>query len=199
MTEAEKQYIEHNKQFFMDFWERIADRPGAAECLKWLETETDFFTAPASSRFHGSKPGGLLIHSVNVCDELLNLLDHHATPEVDRRSAIIVALLHDVCKCNTYRPTTKRQRDKQGNWGDVQGYEINDTLPMGHGEKSLYLVQKSGLRLSDAEAAAIRWHMGAYNDKDKLSTLGAAFDRWPLALFLHMADMIAAHYVELEA
>lgn len=184
----------------MDFWsEATAQRQGANACLKWLEEETDYFTAPASSRFHGSRPGGLLIHSVNVCEELLNLRENHYVAEIDRASAIIVALLHDVCKCNTYKPVTKRQRNKLGEWVDVKTYEIADTLPMGHGEKSLYLVQKSGLQLTDTEAAAIRWHMGAYTDRQNLSMMGAAFRRWPLALFLHLADMIAANYVEVEA
>lgn len=188
---------ELNKQLFMNYWREIAHRPGAAAFLEWLEKETDYFTAPASRKHHGAQPGGLLVHSLNVCEELLHMLSTYAG-EIKRESAILVALLHDVCKCNFYDLVSVDHTlvDEPGQ--AVYTYRIDDTLPMGHGEKSLYLIMKTGLQLTDEEAAAIRWHMGAYGDPDKLQTLGQAFDRCPLALFLHMADMIAAHYIETE-
>lgn len=185
MENTDTARCELNKQLFMSYWREIAYRPGTAACLKWLEEETDYFTAPASRKHHNAFPGGLLVHSLNVCEELLQIQHMYCGNGANRESAILVALLHDVCKCNFYKQT-----------GD--GYTIRDTLPMGHGEKSTYMLLQTGLALTDEEAAAIRWHMGAYSDPDKLQTLGQAFARYPLALFLHMADMIAAHYIELE-
>lgn len=185
MTEQEREKCRINKQFFMKYWKEIENRPGANDFLEWLEFCTDYFTAPASRKYHGAHPGGLLVHSINVCEEMLVLLDTHAAQKHLRQSAILVSLLHDVCKCNFYKPT-----------GD--GYTIHDDIPLGHGEKSLYLIMENGLLLNREEAAAIRWHMGAYGDPDKLQNLGQAFERWPLALFLHLADMIAAHYIETE-
>lgn len=199
MTTDEKARIEQNKIFFLKFWQEIEDRNGADLCLQWLQNETDFFTAPASSKYHGAHPGGLLAHSVIVCEELLALLEAMEVDEVDRGSAILVALLHDVCKANHYKETTLRRKNATtGKWEDQRGYIVDDQLPLGHGEKSLYMLLQSGLMLTDEEAAAIRWHMGAYRDHDELGTMGRAFDRWPLALFLHTADMVAAHYIEVD-
>lgn len=200
MTDQEMdEMLEHNKKYFLHYWAEIADRPGADSCLDWLWNETDFFTAPASTKYHGAHPGGLLVHSINVCEELLTMLDAHDVKGVERQSAILVALLHDVCKCNYYQEAPRRQRNpKTGKWEDVRGYITADTLPLGHGEKSAIMLMRTGLFLSEEELAAIRWHMGAYHDQDRLNTMGQAFDRWPLALFLHLADMVAAHYIEVE-
>lgn len=198
LTENERTVCDLQKENFLYLWEQIEDRPGKAECLRWLENETDFFTAPASTKYHGAAPGGLCAHSLNVCDALTLLLRTWRVQNVTTSSAILVALLHDVCKTNFYTETTTRKRDASGKWYDARGYMIEDSLPMGHGEKALYMVLQTGLKLTNEEAAAIRWHMGAYNDHDKNYTLGAAFDKYPLALYLHMADMIAAHYIEAE-
>lgn len=173
-----------NVDYFWTLLPKPHQRPGIDSLMDWLYTETDFFAAPASRKYHGAYPGGLLQHSLNVYRELACLLDRHGYTG-NYYSAAIAALLHDVCKCNFYKQTDN-------------GYTIEDALPMGHGEKSLYLVMKTGLELTEEEAAAIRWHMGAYGDPDKLQTLGQAYDKYPLALFLHLADMTAAHYIELE-
>lgn len=200
MTNDEKTRCDQNKVFFLRYWAELDGRNGADLCLNWLETETDFFTAPASTKYHGAHPGGLVAHSVNVCEELLTMLDAHDVKGVERESAILVALLHDVCKVNHYKQAiTRRKNPDSGKWEDVRGYIVDDQLPLGHGEKSLYMLLQSGLMLTDEEAAAIRWHMGAYRDQAETGTMGKAFDRWPLALFLHLADMVAAHYVEVEA
>lgn len=198
MTEKEIIYCEQNKQFFLGFWDEVDQRPGTDNVLRWLENETDFFTAPASTKYHGNNPGGLVAHSLNVCGALLDLLNVCGVRSEYRESAILVALLHDVCKCNYYKETTKRKQDAAGKWSDERVYYADDNLPMGHGEKSLFLLMRCGLELTDEEAAAIRWHMGAYADRGQTATLGRAFDRYPLALFLHLADMIAAHYMEVE-
>lgn len=174
------------------------NRPGLGAVLAWLEESSDFFEAPASTRFHGAKPGGLARHSIDVYYNLRRLVKTYTRGEISEDSVALVALLHDVCKVDFYKPTTKRQKGQDGVWRDVPGYIVEDKLPMGHGEKSLYLLLQHGLELTDEEAAAIRWHMGPYADKDQINTMSAAFDRYPLALFLHMADMITAHYTENE-
>lgn len=202
LTENEEITCAIRKEDFLKLWGEIEDRPGLENCLHWLQEETDFFTAPASSRYHGAEPGGLCLHSLTVCDALFKLLDvfdQYGATEIDDSSIILVALLHDVCKANFYSMTTRRQRAEDGSWSDVRSYMIDDAMPMGHGEKSLYQVLQTGLKLTDQEAAAIRWHMGAYHDGDQRKTMDQAFHKYPLALFLHLADMIAANYCEKES
>ena len=151
-------------------------RPGAAELVKWLES-TDFFTAPASTRFHGAWPGGLVSHSLNVYYAMIGNVP--ILQEYGAESVTVAALLHDVCKAEFYEKTD-------------DGWRVNERLPMGHGEKSVYLVMKH-MDLTDSEALAIRWHMGAYDDafKGGSQELGAAQDKCALVLALHHADMLA--------
>ena len=168
---------------FQTLWGKyVRDRKGSTEVLRYLTAE-GFFSAPASTKYHGAFPGGLCKHSVTVANETY------------RRSAVMCALLHDICKIDAYKKTTKRQRGADGKWQDVPAYEYNDSaLPLGHGEKSVFLLLSLGMELTDQEAAAIRWHMGAYRDRECFNEMGRAFDRYPLALFLHLADMTAAHW-----
>ena len=151
-------------------------RPGADKLLEWLKS-TDFFTAPASTRFHGAYPGGLVKHSLNVYYALLGNFNLRGL--YSPQTQTIVALLHDVCKANYYA-------------GEYPDYTVKDQMPMGHGEKSVYLVMKH-MELTDDEALAIRWHMGAYDDafRGGSRALNAAMERTPLVLELHYADMIA--------
>ncbi len=202
MNEAEK-YIQQNaeEQWKSLYDKYVAGRKGASECLAWLES-TDFFVAPASSRYHGAVPGGLVQHSVAVCQALNSLLavlnplecpwDESRNAEQLFSSAVFVALLHDVCKAHYYKETTRRAKDENGKWQDVRAYCVEDALPLGHGEKSLYLVGKY-FDLTDEEAAAIRWHMGAFYDQNRHKEMSQAFEIYPLALLLHQADMIASH------
>lgn len=202
LTESEEVACAIKKDDFLKLWDEIEDRPGLDNCLRWLTEETDFFTAPASTKYHGAFPGGLCEHSLAVADALFKLLetfDPHGDTGIYDDSIILVALLHDVCKANFYTETTRRQKDESGKWTEVRTYMIDDPVPMGHGEKSLYLLLQTGLKLSDHEAAAIRWHMGAYHDFDQRRTLEQAFEKYPLALFLHLADMIASQYCEKES
>lgn len=151
-------------------------RPGADKLLEWLKS-TDFFTAPASTRFHGAYPGGLVKHSLNVYYALLGNFNLRGL--YSPQTQAIVVLLHDVCKANYYA-------------GEYPDYTVKDQMPMGHGEKSVYLVMKH-MELTDDEALAIRWHMGAYDDafRGGSRALNAAMERTPLVLELHYADMIA--------
>lgn len=139
-------------------------RPGADKLLEWLKS-TDFFTAPASTRFHGAYPGGLVKHSLNVYYALLGNFNLRGL--YSPQTQAIVALLHDVCKANYYA-------------GEYPDYTVKDQMPMGHGEKSVYLVMKH-MELTDDEALAIRWHMGAYDDafRGGSRALNAAMERTP--------------------
>lgn len=157
------------------FFRLQIDRAGADNLLAWLES-TDFFTAPASAKYHGAYPGGLVKHSLNVYNELISHVDAGTV-----ESLTICALLHDICKVDYYEP------DGAG------GYRINDEFPLGHGEKSVYLITQH-MRLTGDEALAIRWHMGAYDDAARGGSrnLSAAMAISPLVYELHAADMRAA-------
>lgn len=186
---------EAQKRLADDFVEllRTTNRDGIEELIRYLQEETDFFTAPASTEYHGAFAGGLLMHSINVCAELRLDPNSKVYPT---ETLIIVALLHDICKANCYR-TEKRNVKENGGWVEKQIYVFEDELPLGHGEKSLYLASKF-IKLSDEEAAAIRWHMGAFDCAFRGGDRGlnAAYEKYPLAVLLHMADMRATYLVE---
>lgn len=175
-----------------------AGRPGAEEFLEWL-SGTDFFTAPASTRFHLSEPGGLCQHSLNVYGRMIQLVravcpDDAANME---RTAGIVSLLHDVCKAGFYGTEMRNKKDESGKWIQVPFYTVDDKFPYGHGEKSVFLIERF-MRLTTEEAVAIRWHMGGFDESVRGGSysVGAAYDKYPLALLLHMADMMASHFDE---
>lgn len=186
---------EAQKRLADDFVEllRTTNRDGIEELIRYLQEETDFFTAPASTKYHGAFAGGLLMHSINVCAELRLDPNSKVYPT---ETLIIVALLHDICKANCYR-TEKRNVKENGGWVEKQIYVFEDELPLGHGEKSLYLASKF-IELSDEEAAAIRWHMGAFDNAFRGGDRGlnAAYEKYPLAVMLHLADMRATYLVE---
>lgn len=175
------------KEEFVELYRKYIHRPGAEALLRWLECETDFFVAPASAKHHLAYPGGLVQHSMNVFRELKKVVvDNEQTME----SVAICALLHDVCKANVY----KEKLDADGN---VVGYTKNDTFPLGHGEKSVYLVSRF-LLLTEEEALAIRWHMGAWDEAVRGGSRGLneAMELYRVVYELHAADMRATHIVE---
>ncbi len=177
------------KEEFTRIYKENITRPGSTELLAWLE-KSDFFTAPASTKYHNAFEGGLLAHSVNVynrfdCDN----------PE----SRAICALLHDVCKVDFYKVDYRNNKNEKGVWEKVPYYTVEDKLPYGHGEKSVYII--SGfMRLSREEAMAIRWHMGFSDDSFKGGSysLSEAFSKYPLAVKLHIADLQATYFDESE-
>ena len=114
--------------------------------------------------------------------------------EYSDETIAIVALLHDICKVNLYKTSKRNKKDETGKWVEVPFYEYNDTLPYGHGEKSVYII--SGfMRLSREEAMAIRWHMG-FSGEENVNTIGKALEMYPLALATNIADMEATFYIE---
>ena len=174
-------------------------REGVSDLVKWLEEDTDFFTAPASTQYHGNYEGGLLEHSMNVARFALhnfNLIVRQK-PELEelRESVILFALFHDVCKTNFYRLEKKWKKDENNKWVDYIGYSANDSFPLGHGEKSLYLISRF-IRLTDAEALAIRWHMGATEPSVVVSNNPQSYAyneaiNNPLVRLIHCADMLS--------
>ena len=165
-------------------------RKGVDKLLEWLET-TDFYKAPASTRFHGSYEGGLLEHSLNVYEAFQRLFGQDGD---DADSVVIVTLLHDICKTGFYTVEMRNRKNDRGEWEKVPFYAIDDQFPYGHGEKLVYLIERF-VRLKTEEAVAIRWHMGPWQDGEKLNA-GKAFEKYPLALKLHMADMYARYMIE---
>ena len=176
------------KEEFLAIFQENVSREGAAELAAWLET-TDFFTAPASTRYHCACEGGLVLHSLSVYH---TLMERYFEEGVDsRESFAIVALLHDLCKANYYKVSTRNvKNDETGVWEKVPFYAVEDQFPYGHGEKSVYLIERF-LRLKVSEAIAIRWHMGGFDDAVRGGSfaLSQAFEKFPLAVKLHLADL----------
>ena len=188
------------REEFIEIYQTHIHREGSAALLDYLQNKSDFFTSPASARFHGSYPGGLCDHSVNVYHCLADYLARPRVQELygleyDPESVAIVSLLHDICKVGCYRAGTKNVKNEAtGQWEKVPTYFFEDKLPYGHGEKSVYII--SGfMRLTREEAMAIRWHMG-FSGTEDARTVGQALQQFPLAFALATADMEASYFLE---
>ena len=172
---------------------RSTNREGKQNLIKFMEESTDFFTAPASTRFHGDHEGGLLEHSLKVYEILNEKLKH--TPiemNIPDDTIKIAALLHDICKVNFYKVSYRNAKNELGVWEKVPYYTIEDTIPYGHGEKSVMMITEY-MKLTVEEKYAIRWHMGLSEPKEQYTTIGNAFTRYPLALMLFEADLEATY------
>lgn len=189
-----------NKDEFIEIYKEHIHREGADRLLEYLcSPSSDFFTAPASTRFHGSYAGGLVEHSVNVYDCLKDYMDRPRVNELYGLTAsdetiAVVSLLHDLCKINCYHEGTRNVKDKDGKWKTVAVYEYDDPMPYGHGEKSVYIIT-GFMRLTREEAFAIRYHMGFSEDESKRN-VGKSFEMYPLGFALHTADMEATYFLE---
>jgi hypothetical protein len=189
-----------HKNEFIDVYNQHIKREGAKELLEFLlSSKSDFFEAPCSTRYHLSKEGGLVEHSLNVYHCLKDYLERPRVKilynlEVNPESIAIVALLHDLCKINVYKKSFRNTKDESGKWIKVPTYEFQDDLPYGHGEKSVYII--SGfMKLTRDEAFAIRYHMG-FSDTENIRNVGEAFSKFPLAFALSTADMEATYFIE---
>lgn len=186
--------MEYKEQFISIYTEKI-HREGAARLLDWLE-KTDFFEAPASTKFHCACKGGLVQHSVNV---YLTLMEKHFNPETDNEESFaLCALLHDICKAQFYKEATRNVKNEEtGKWEKVPFYQVEDSFPYGHGEKSVFLIERF-IRLKTSEAMAIRWHMGSFDESVKGGSfsLSLAFEKYPLAVKLHLADLESTYLRE---
>lgn len=179
-------------------------RDGIDNLMEWLENETNFFSSPASTRYHGSYEGGLVEHSLNVFNQLLFEMDTMVGKGWEdiypMETVAIVALFHDLCKVGQYRETEKWRKNSDGEWESYLAYEYDpEQLTMGHGAKSNFFLQRF-IQLTPVEAQAIFWHMGAYDISPyaNLNGCGAAFETNPLAFLIHRADMAATYVVENE-
>jgi hypothetical protein len=189
--------IRESKEEFISLL-KSTGRPGVDGLIEWMENETDFFTAPASTRAHGVFEGGLLVHSLNVYKLLTSFAKN--IPDLNPESMIVVGLLHDLCKANFYKKSVKNIKiPGEKRWEEQEGYAVDDLFPMGHGEKSVYLSMKH-ISLTDEEAVSIRWHMGGYDDSARAYAGGlaqsAAYEKYPLAAATAIADMYAAHFAD---
>ncbi|MBQ3624983.1 MAG: HD domain-containing protein [Prevotella sp.] len=181
-------------------------RTGIESVVSYLE-QAGFFLAPASVSRHLSHEGGLLEHSLNVWKmaQMLRLQTIGMRPELEKQlpedSVTIAALLHDVCKANIYKTVQKWRKDENNRWESYDAYDTDySRFPVGHGEKSVIMLLRLGLQLTNDEIIAIRWHMGAWNlpmqsyeDKQNISV---AYDGCPLAAIIQAADALATHILE---
>ena len=164
------------------------NREGMDKLIDFLK-HSDFFTAPASTRFHGSFEQGLLQHSMKVYE----ILKQKAG---DSDSVRIIALLHDICKVNFYKIDYRNAKNELGVWEKVPYYTIEDTIPYGHGEKSVMMISEF-IKLTPEERYAIRWHMGFTEPKELYGTIGIAYKKYPIALLVHEADLEATYFYDI--
>lgn len=197
-----KMDLDFNKERFIQLFNKYVTREGSDKLLKWL-CDSDFFTAPASSKFHNAVTGGLCDHSLNVFERAVEIYEREIAKEssalfknITMENIAIATLLHDVCKVDFYEVKTRNVK-VDGFWEQVPFYSVKDSLPYGHGEKSVYII--SGfMRLTRDEAMAINWHMGGF-DKRVLGgdfSLSQAFSEYPFAAMVHIADIMATYFDE---
>lgn len=186
--------------------------PGVATLYQWLTEETDYFTAPASSKYHSNYDGGLVVHSWFVYQAFNGLFREVV---LERQTDIIlICFLHDLCKVNFYKPYYRNVKEYDQNkwpkniqdknikydalgkfvWMQEKGYMIDDYFPYGHGEKSVRLIERH-MTLPDDMAMAIRYHMGPWQESDK-NNVSKVFEKYPLAYMLHVADGYATYILE---
>lgn len=178
--------LDEQKKVFIALCKAYIRRKGITELLDYLET-TDFFTAPASTKYHGAYPGGLVEHSLNVYRRLVSKQADMPAGTKDETIAV-TALLHDICKVNTYEQTGTLCADFEQK---AYSYTYRNELPAGHGEKSVILIQRY-MQLTDEEIIAISWHMGGFDARARETReLSEAWKKHPLAVLLHLADMEA--------
>lgn len=182
------------KEDYMEAFRANIHRDGADQLLEWMQT-TDFFVAPASTKFHGACESGLVMHSLNVFETLCR---RFYTEGENMESFAVCGLLHDLCKANFYKAGFRNvKNDETGAWEKVPSYSVADAFPYGHGEKSVFLIERF-LRLKPAEAVSIRWHMGGFDDAVRGGSfaISEAYRSYPLAVKLHLADLEATYLVE---
>ena len=180
------------KEEFIKIYTDNITRRGSAELLEWIQ-KTDFFNAPASTKFHCACEHGPVMHSVSVFN---TMMEKHFDEDTDSlESFAICALLHDLCKAQFYTVSTRNvKNDETGQWEKVPYYSVEDSFPYGHGEKSVFLIERF-MRLKLEEAMAIRWHMGGFDDNSGYA-ISQAYERYPLAVKLHLSDLESTYLRE---
>ncbi len=187
------------KEEFIEIYKNNIKREGADNLLEFLQN-SDFFSAPASSKFHSNYKGGLVQHSVNVYKRFKKIIiseyGENYQEKISDESLALISLLHDICKVNTFKEDFRNVK-VDGEWIKVPCYTIEDNLPYGHGEKSVYMI--SGfMKLTREESMAINWHMGGFDNRCANASylLSNAYYKFPVALLFHMADASATYLDE---
>lgn len=189
MDRLKEKEIENNKKEFIDIFNNNIKRNGSQDLLEYIKN-SDFFTAPASSKYHLNIEGGLCKHSLNV----FHHINRENLKKYSDETIAVVTLLHDLCKINFYKKYLRNVKvDNQ--WKQVEEYKINELLPYGHGEKSVYIIQKF-MKLTTEEALAIRFHMGVRDDD--YGTSSRAFNMTPLLTYLFISDLESTFVYENE-
>ena len=192
--EKEKEEMENLKNLILDRLKSIK-RDGIDELIDYLVNRTDYFTAPASTKFHSNFEGGLAYHSHNVV-ELLSQKNKQYNLGLSDETIYLTGYLHDLCKCNMYEKTMRLKKDEMtGKWIGYASYEINEKIPLGHGEKSVILLQQF-VKLTLEECLMIRWHMGAYVPKDEYRDYNKAVEMYKTVLAFSNSDAEASHMLE---
>ena len=171
---------------------KLIKRDGMSNLINWLET-SDFFTAPASTSYHGNFEGGLADHSYKVY-KILSKLNNVFKRDIPEESTAIMGLLHDVCKIDFYVPE-KRNKKVEGKWTTIDGYGINDKEPLGHGAKSIILLNRY-IKLTDLETYGILYHMGLPETYGDRQSFNAALKMNPDIILLHNADFMSSAIYE---
>ena len=180
------------KQQFLDILKTVK-REGIEGVIDFLES-SDFFTAPASTRYHGDFEGGLCAHSMKVYEVLKHKVENCIIDiDIPAESVILIGLLHDICKVNFYKVDYRNAKNALGVWEKVPYYTIDDTIPYGHGEKSVMMITEY-MKLTSEEKYAIRWHMGFSEPKESYNAIGATYKKYPVALLTHEADCEANYF-----
>lgn len=185
---------------------KISSRPGVNELINWLN-KTDFFTAPASTKYHNACTGGLLNHSLSVAKCALKLFEDYkelitdTDPSVTEESIILTALFHDLCKVNVYSTEQRNRKNAEGQWEQYDVYKFTENFPLPHASKSLYMLNNF-VKLNAAEIMAVAHHMG-YSDPSNTAVNGYnnmaindAFAKFPLSVLIHMADVMSCFIIE---
>lgn len=180
-------------------------RSGIDKVIEYLR-KTDFYDAPASAKYHSNYETGLLDHSLMVYSiaeaffEKMKLIDPELAVTIPEESIIITTLLHDICKVCFYRKTVKWKKDEHNDWVQYDGYEIEDSFPIGHGEKSVIMLLKIGLDLNPCEMLSIRYHMGFFGESNVefKNAMKSSIKMCPLVALLQQADCSATMLFENE-
>ncbi len=180
------------KEEFIEIYAKNINRAGSKELLEWL-LKTDFFTAPASTKYHCACEFGLVMHSLSVFNVMMEKHYDESTDNIE--SFAISALLHDLCKAQFYKVSTRNvKNEKTGQWEKQPYYSIEDMFPYGHGEKSVFLIERF-MKLRIDEAMAIRWHMGGFEDTTGFA-ISQAYEKYPIAVKLHLSDLESTYLRE---
>ena len=191
--------MQDKKEEFLAIFDEQIHRQGAADLKNYL-LRSDFFTAPASTRYHCAYEGGLCEHSINVYRRLLANVKMQFGEEweskVSHESVAVCGLLHDLCKIDFYKLDYRNVKEN-GEWQRKPYFTREEALPFGHGEKSVYIAG-SFIKLTREEAMAINWHMGGFDTRVRGGdySVSDAYRMFPLAVLLHAADLEATYIDE---